>query len=105
MKRVSKRFKCLKNQDTTVYNLAAVKEKIPDDGVTILEVLKMLPNLTSLYELDKLNFKGQFCWFNDIVIVGEPNGTEELLARCCPRIESFTDDWWDYDTDNRHLFP
>lgn len=105
MRRVTKRFEGLKCKDKETYNLCVKEENIPDDGKTIFEVIKMLPNLTQLYQLDHLNTRGQFHWYNDLLVVGEPNGTEEILARHCPRIEEFNDDWSEYDTDNRTPLP
>lgn len=97
----------LKYKDRETDRLDVKDDGIPDDGKTIFDVLQMLPNLTKLYELQSLETRGQFCWYNDLLVVGELNGTEEQLARNCPKIEEFIDDydWSEYDTDNRSLFP
>ena len=97
LSRVSNRFKTLKYLDKETHEISVFKEKIPDDGQTILKVLKLLPNLRKLYDLDRFKTRGQFFYFNDVDIVGAGNGTETLLAMYCPKIVEWHKDWNELD--------
>ena len=105
MKRVNVRFQKLKYRDSTTLELSVKEEQIPDDGETIFKIVEMLPKLERLYQLEHLDTRGQFYWYNDLLVVGEMNGSEERIARCCPHIEEFNTEWWEYDTDKRTLIP